>query len=136
MLRWYCQKRERHQIIKHTILCTIKVNSNTIELTVHTSCYCVLDLLCVKKLIHRIFLILSVFSDLYLAQEVYNTYNITLFPIYGLTRHEVRLEVGTRLLTWCLTSTRMWIRLRNETFSPDPTNNFRLQRFYRHFELL
>ena len=25
----------------------IKVNSNTIELTVHTSCYCVLDLLCV-----------------------------------------------------------------------------------------
>ena len=27
--------------------CPIKVNSNTIELAVHTSCYCVLDLLCV-----------------------------------------------------------------------------------------
>ena len=28
------------------MLCPIKVNSNTIELRVHTSCYCVLDLLC------------------------------------------------------------------------------------------
>ena len=28
-----------------SMLCPIKVNSNTIELTVHTSCYCVLDLL-------------------------------------------------------------------------------------------
>ena len=27
-------------------MCLIKVNSNTIELTVHISCYCVLDLLC------------------------------------------------------------------------------------------
>ena len=27
--------------------CPIKVNSNSIELTVHTSCYWVLDLLCV-----------------------------------------------------------------------------------------
>ena len=27
--------------------CPIKVNSITIELTVHTSCYCVLDFLCV-----------------------------------------------------------------------------------------
>ena len=26
------------------MLCPIKVNSNTIELRVHTSCYCVLDL--------------------------------------------------------------------------------------------
>ena len=26
--------------------CPIKVNSNTIKLTAHTSCYCVLDLLC------------------------------------------------------------------------------------------
>ena len=26
------------------MLCPIKVNSNTIELTVHLSCYCVLDL--------------------------------------------------------------------------------------------
>ena len=31
--------------------CLIKVNSNTIELTVHTSCYCVLDLLCVNNLL-------------------------------------------------------------------------------------
>ena len=28
------------------MLCPIKVDSNTIELIVHTSCYCVLDLLC------------------------------------------------------------------------------------------
>ena len=36
------------------MLCPIKVNSNTIELTVHTSCYWVLGLLCVKqKSIHR-----------------------------------------------------------------------------------
>ena len=34
--------------MKYTMSCPIKVNSNTIELTVHTSCYCVLDLLCVK----------------------------------------------------------------------------------------
>ena len=31
-----------------TMLCPIKRNSNTIEFTVQTSCYCVLDLLCVK----------------------------------------------------------------------------------------
>ena len=35
----------------NTVSCTIKVNSNTIELTMHTSCYCVLDLLCVKIVI-------------------------------------------------------------------------------------
>ena len=28
------------------VLCPIKVNSNTIELTVHGPCYCILDLLC------------------------------------------------------------------------------------------
>ena len=33
------------------MLCPIKANSNTIELTVHTSCYCILDLLCVKVFI-------------------------------------------------------------------------------------
>ena len=32
------------------MLCPVKVNSITIELTVHTSCYC-LDLLCVKMLV-------------------------------------------------------------------------------------
>ena len=31
----------------NTMLCPMKVNSNTIELTVHTSCYCILDLHCV-----------------------------------------------------------------------------------------
>ena len=38
------------KIIIHinTMLCAIKVNSITIELIVHTSCYCVLDLLSVK----------------------------------------------------------------------------------------
>ena len=30
------------------MLCPIKVNSNTIELTVHTSSYCILDLLCIN----------------------------------------------------------------------------------------
>ena len=29
----------------------VKVNSNTIELTLQTSCYCILDLLCVRGLI-------------------------------------------------------------------------------------
>ena len=33
------------------MLCPIKVNSNTIELTVHTSFYCILDLLCVIHII-------------------------------------------------------------------------------------
>ena len=32
----------------NTMLCPVKNNSNKIELTVHTSCYWVLDLLCVK----------------------------------------------------------------------------------------
>ena len=32
---------------KKTVLCLIKVNSKTIEITMHTSCYCILDLLCV-----------------------------------------------------------------------------------------
>ena len=42
---WY------NKILYHMnpVLCFIKVNSNTIELTVSTSCYCVLDLLCVMK---------------------------------------------------------------------------------------
>ena len=33
------------------MLCPMKVNSNTIELTAHTSCYCILDLLCVTILV-------------------------------------------------------------------------------------
>ena len=33
---------------KNTMSCPIKINSNTIELTVHNSRYWVLDLLCVK----------------------------------------------------------------------------------------
>ena len=36
--------------------CPIKVNSYTIELTVHTSCYCVLDLLCINHLNIGLFL--------------------------------------------------------------------------------
>ena len=35
------------------MLCSIKVNSNTIELTVHTSCYCILDLLSVTMGIYK-----------------------------------------------------------------------------------
>ena len=31
-----------------TMSCPIKVNSDTIELTANTSCYCILDLLCVN----------------------------------------------------------------------------------------
>ena len=38
----------------NTVLCLIKVNSNTIELTEHPSCYCVLDLHCVKLTIKRL----------------------------------------------------------------------------------
>ena len=41
--------------------CPIKVNSDTIELTVHTSCYWVLDLLCVTTLdiytMHNLFVL-------------------------------------------------------------------------------
>ena len=33
---------------KNTMLCPIENNINTIELTVHTCCYWVLDLLCVN----------------------------------------------------------------------------------------
>ena len=42
---WY------NEILHHmnTVLPLIRVNSNTIELTVHTSFYCVLDLLCVTN---------------------------------------------------------------------------------------
>ena len=32
---------------KNTALCPITVNSNGIELIMHTFCYCILDLLCV-----------------------------------------------------------------------------------------
>ena len=41
-----------------TMSCPIKINSNTIELTVHTSCYSVLDLLCVITILY--FQVLSV----------------------------------------------------------------------------
>ena len=34
----------------NTVLCPVKINNNTIELTVHTFCYWVLDLLCVTNI--------------------------------------------------------------------------------------
>ena len=34
------------------MLCPIKVDSNTVKLRVHNSCYCVLDLLCVILLFY------------------------------------------------------------------------------------
>ena len=43
----------------NTVLCFIKFNSNTIELIVHTSCYCVLDLLCVTKIVLKFVLTFS-----------------------------------------------------------------------------
>ena len=42
--------------MKRTMSCPIKVDSNTIELTVHTSCYCVLDLLWVTNFVSCIYL--------------------------------------------------------------------------------
>ena len=36
--------------------CSIKVNSNTIELTMHTSCYCILDLLCVNCSLMKLYM--------------------------------------------------------------------------------
>ena len=33
----------------NTMLCPIIINSITIEFTMHTSCYCIIDLLCVNK---------------------------------------------------------------------------------------
>ena len=44
------------QLTLHIVLCLIKVKSNTIELTVHTSCYCILDLLCVILYIQKLLL--------------------------------------------------------------------------------
>ena len=38
----------------NTMSCPIENNSNTIELTVHTSCYWVLDLLCVIVMIEKL----------------------------------------------------------------------------------
>ena len=35
---------------KKIVFCPFKVNSNTIELIVHTPCCCVLDLLCLKMI--------------------------------------------------------------------------------------
>ena len=32
----------------NTVMCPIKVNSNTVELAVHTTCCCILDLHCVN----------------------------------------------------------------------------------------
>ena len=48
---------------KNNMSCPVKVNSNTIELKVHTSCYCVLDLLVVTSffMIHHL---TSYFVDL------------------------------------------------------------------------
>ena len=40
---------QQKQYCINTVLCLIKVNSKTIELTVHSSCYYVLDLLCVNR---------------------------------------------------------------------------------------
>ena len=42
--------------------CSIQVKSNTIELTVHTSCYWVLDLLCVKC--YKFYWTLSMYMNL------------------------------------------------------------------------
>ena len=39
---------QQKQYCINTVLCLIKVNSKTIELTAHTSCYCAFDLLCVS----------------------------------------------------------------------------------------
>ena len=43
-----CEEGEKNENINdiNSMLCPIKVDSNAVELTVHTSCYCVLDLLC------------------------------------------------------------------------------------------
>ena len=45
---WYHWISNKIVIDINTMSCPFKVNSNTIELSVHTSCYCVLDLLCVQ----------------------------------------------------------------------------------------
>ena len=45
------------------MLFPIKVNSNTIELTVHTSCYWVLDLLCVIILVFTLIFLIQNVSD-------------------------------------------------------------------------
>ena len=50
-----------NKILHHinTVLSPIKVNSNTIEPIMHTSCYCVLDLHCVIEMVLNFSLVRS-----------------------------------------------------------------------------
>ena len=80
----------------NTILCPIKVNSNTIELTLQASCYCVSDLLCVNSFIqidqlykHPILLNLSLEE---IASLVCNV-SIMLITIFFLLLFHVSLSV-------------------------------------------
>ena len=62
----------------NTTSCPIKVNSNTTELTVHTSCYCILDSLCVNCIQLMGFLqtsktnLCNLFSDTVKVQSQFN----------------------------------------------------------------
>ena len=55
----------------NTLSCIIKVNCNTIELTVHTSCYCVLELLCINVKNGQIYFILAwkIFKHMEIRQK-------------------------------------------------------------------
>ena len=71
------------------MLCPIIFNSNTIELTILTSCYWVLDLLCVRKLL--------------IEQEhttMWDTVKGSLPDLYG--KKYLLLTVVLLLALWCL----------------------------------
>ena len=87
------------------MLCTIKVNSNTIELTVHTSCYCVLDLLCVKcDRRMKVFIVIPSFLFLLILICFFNM-DCSLFwlDIFGLN------NMFGIILILCLLACNFWI---------------------------
>ena len=55
--------------------CPIKVKGNTIELTMHTSCYCVLDLLCTCLFFTGAFALMNLTVDLSFNQKTHSWLN-------------------------------------------------------------
>ena len=75
------------------MLCPIKVNSNTIELIVHTSCYCILDLLCDYNLLTT----LKVLPALLGGYVFQNTKGSRIVRILLCLKNDLKPELGTGL---------------------------------------
>ena len=79
----------------NTVLCLIKVNSYTIEFAVHTSCYCISDLLCVSSLFYvSLLLFLSFFSFIYQVPQFFfyipSSLPISLLKVLGSFKYSLR----------------------------------------------